>query len=329
MPSRRSLSAALTVFALLTAGTAVPAYAQTAVAPVVVTPAQALAVLKGYTATVNTANKTYNTALRDTVEGGAARLLDDADYRLSTLLGYSTYLPIKDVSPRVLVPRQAHYPAVFVALTRLKYGTQPAGTYTYALLFQKASATAAWKMTASPDFSSADIPKFAPDKDGYLPSLDPSTLSVTPAALYPALLKAENLAGAGKKPSAAWAYNSLWRNYLTVPVSATLDVHESFASTHLAPVCLSSRTGALCIASSTNVEVDTLTQAELASGSRYVIDSQDLQYNAGGIAQGRYTQLRTVGQRQVAIIVPRKHSTTKLTVTGLLWGPISGTGSVG
>jgi hypothetical protein len=329
MPSTRSLSAALTTFALLIAGTATPAYATAAAAPVVVTQAQALAVLKAYTATVNKANKTYDTALRDTVEGGAARLLDDADYRLSAIVDYKPYLPIKNVTPRVLVPRQTHYPAVFVALTRTQYGTNPVGKFSYAMVFQKASSTAAWKMTASPTFAAADLPTFAPDKDGYLPALDTSTLSVTPAALYPALLKAENLAGSGKKPSPAWANNSVWRDDVTVAQADVADYRETYASSHLAPVCIASRTGALCIASSIDLQLATLGATEVAAGTRYDIDSPDLQYNAGGIAQGRYLQIRTVAQRQVAIIVPRKHSATKLAVTGLLWGPISGTGVLG
>lgn len=332
------MPAALAVLALLTAGVtaaAGPASAATVrtsatvKTPVaVVTPSQALAVVKAYRATVNEANKTYDTALRDTVEGGAARVSDDADYRLSTTLGYETYLPIKDVGLRVLVPLQSHYPAVFVALTRTKYGTNAAGKYTYALLFQKASSQAAWKMTASPSFSSAALPVFAPDKNGYLPALDASTLAVQPAALYPALLKATNLAGTGQHPSAAWAFNSIWRDDLVLSAADRVDRRQTYSSNHIAPVCIATRTGGLCFTSAAEVEVDTLSPAELAQGYTYVIDTMDRQYNAGGVAQGSYVTLRTVQQVQAAVVVPRKGAAAKLALNGVLFSTISGTGTL-
>ena len=332
MPLRRSLPAALAVLALLTAGVTAdsgPASAATVKSSVpVVTPNQALAVVKAYRATVNEANKTYDTSLRDTVEGGAARVSDDADYRLSTSVGYEAYLPIKDVGLRVLVPLQSHYPAVFVALTRTRYGTNAAGKYTYALLFQKSSSQAGWKMTASPSFSSAALPVFSLDKNGYLPALDASTLAVQPAALYPALLKATNLAGAGQDPSAAWALNSIWRDDLVLSAADRVDRRQTYGSNHIAPVCIAIRTGGLCFASAAEVEVDTLTPAELGQGFTYVIDSMDRQYNAGGVAQGSYTMLRTVQQVQAAVLVPRKGASTKLSLNGVLFSTISGTGTL-
>jgi hypothetical protein len=323
-------TAALTTLTLTAVTmTGAVAQAKTATPAVVITPAQAATVLATYATTVNQANATYDTALRDTVEGGSQRQLDDADYRLSILLGYGTYLRIKDVAPRIYLPRQTRYPAVFVVFTRTKYGNEATSTGSNALLFQKASSVAPWRVTASPGFDKADLPAFAVDKNGYLPTLDAATLSVTPAVLYPALLKAENLAATGHQPSAAWAYNSTWKQDLSLSRADAVDQHLTFSSTHLAPVCLATKIGALCFTSSAEVETDTLTDAELANGVRYTVDTRDTQYNAGGVPQGRYTMLRTVRQRQIAVVVPRKPTKAKLNVIGETWGTISGRGTIG
>ncbi|MDX6257037.1 MAG: hypothetical protein QOJ11_3371 [Frankiales bacterium] len=330
MPSPTRALAALTTAVALSALTSIGASAAQAAAPakVVVTPAQALAVVGSVARTLNKADLDYNTALQDTVETGAARVADDGDFRISKLVGFPPYRPFSYVGTRIYLPRQTHYPARFLALTHGKSAGQPASKDTVALVFQRASASSRWKLSAAVSFAPAAVPAITVGKDGYLPDLAPSTLAVTPKAMYPALLKAQGIAARGGKPSAAWAYNSLWRSRLSLPAAQAVDTHETFSSTHLAPICFASKIGALCLTSTKVVRLETSTAQELAAGVYWNVNSPDDRYSEGGVAQGRYSAIRTVAQRQLAVVIPRKQAKTKLAVTAENWSPISGRGTL-
>lgn len=331
MPLKRALAASLASvvpIALLLTGAAAPAAAATA-PPSVVTPAQALAIVKTFQAANNKAFDHNDQALLAKVEGGSARDIDAADLRISAKLGFHfDGDDITALGTKVYVPRQTHYPAVFLAVFRPKFGTDKPERYTSATLFQKAGRTSAWKVTDQPAIATGTV-AFSVDKAGYIPTLVPSTLAVSPTAFSPAVLKGLNRAGSGRAPSAAWAFNSTWRNYLFVPKADRADVHWAYTSSHHAPVCLAAKAGGLCFASATMVRSYKLTSTELSTGVRWVVDSANLQFEYGGVAQGDYTTLRTVAQRQVAVLVPRKGSTAKLQLVAETWGPITGKGTLG
>ena len=107
------------------------------------------------------------------------------------------------------------------------------------------------------------------------------------------------------------------------------DQSYTFSSTHLAPVCIAAVHGALCFVSTMDVLTRSLTTAEQAAGTRWVVDTMDKQYDSAGVAQGSYVALRTVQERQLAIVVPKKKSAAKLVVASEYDSPISGTGTIG
>lgn len=331
MFTKRAMLTVLSACGLVSAATVLPAQAVATapLAPPVITPAQAATVFAGYTVTENKANKTYDQALMDTVLAGSARQLGDADYRISQAVGYAPYLPVTHVGTRILMARQTGYPAEFLVLTRDKWGSQKTQTITAALLFQKADANSDWQLTNNVGLAAADVPSFAVDSSGYLPTLAVATLQVAPAALAPALLKAETLAEQGHAPSAAWADDSLWKQDLSQPAAWAHDQAYTFSSSHLAPVCLAATKGAVCFASSLDVRLRTLTAAETAAGSRWTVKDIDSAYDDGGLAAGSYTTMRTVQERQVVVVVPRKKAGARLVVTGDSYGPISGKGTLG
>ncbi|MDX6211082.1 MAG: hypothetical protein QOF82_169 [Frankiales bacterium] len=330
MPRPSRALAALTLTAALTTATTIGASGAqaAATAKVVVTPAQALAVVSSVARTQNKADLNYDIALQDTVETGAARMADDGDFRISKIVGYSPYPPFSYVGTRVYLPRQTHYPALFLALTHVKTAGQRTSTDTLALVFQRASASARWKVSAEVSFAAGAVPAFSVGSNGYLPALAPSTLAVTPTAMYPALLTAQGLAARGGKPSAAWAYNSLWKTQLSLSAAQAADTHETFSSTHLAPVCFASKVGALCLTSTKEVRLETSTAQELAAGIFWNVRTVDDRYNEGGVALGSYATIRTVALRQLAVLIPRKQAKAKLAVTAAIETPIAGSGTL-
>jgi hypothetical protein len=329
MPRPRRALAALTITAALSAAATIGASAAqaAATAKVVVTPAQALAVVSSVAKTQNKADLSYDSALLDTVETGAARMADDGDFRISKVVGYPPYPPFSYVGTRVYLPRQTHYPAQFLALTHVKTAGHPASTDSLALVFQRASASSRWKLSAQVSFARGSVPAFTVGSSGYLPALAPSTLAVTPTAMYPALLTAQGLAARGGKPSAAWAYNALWKTQLSLTAGQAADTHETFSSTHLPPVCFASKLGALCLTSTKEVRLETSTAQELTAGIYWNVNTIDDRYNEGGVAQGSYATIRTVALRQLAVLIPRKQANAKLAVTAESWTPMAGRGT--
>lgn len=337
MPSLRALPAVLTSIATtialtvgsLAAGTVVaaPASASTAAAPVV-TPASARAAMTAVAKVLSKAGETYDVALQSTVEAGAAKAADNADFRISRLVGYDPYKPFRWTGTRVFLTRQTHYPATFLALAHFRWAGSAANKDVVGLVFQKASSKARWRLVGDIGFGGGPVPAFTVGKDGYLPALVPSALMVTPAAMYPALVKAQNVAGRGGRPSAAWANNWLWKNYLSQTKVEAVDTHETFTSSHRAPLCFAATAGAFCLTSTREVRLRTSTPQELAAAEYWTVGSQEQQYEAGGIAQGSYATIRTVAQRQLAVVIPYKKKGAQLSVTAEYWSPLAGKGTL-
>jgi hypothetical protein len=330
MPSSRTIAAAVTTVAL-SAGSVLSLSATASAATVaspVVTPKTALAATNAVAKVLSKAGTTYDKRLQDTVDAGASQVADDGDFRVSQKVGYEAYRPFTWVGTTVYVPRQTHYPATFLALTHYKSAGSATSKDPVALVFVKASSKARWHVVAAVGLTATSVPRFSVGKDGFLPTLATSTLMVTPTAMYPALLKAQTLAARGAKPSAAWAYNSVWKKYLSQTRTEAIDTHETFTSTHHAPLCFASTVGAFCLTSSTEVRLQTSTAAELAAGLYWTVSSQEQQYDAGGIPLGSYATIRTVAQRQLTVVIPRKKKGAKLVVTAEYWSPLSGVGTL-
>ena len=114
-----------------------------------------------------------------------------------------------------------------------------------------------------------------------------------------------------------------------MPPADKNDVHWTYTSSHHAPVCLAARPGRCASRPADMIRSYKLTGAELSSGVRWIVDDANLQFEYGGVAQGDYTTLRTVAERQVAVLVPHLHSSAKLQLVAETWGPISGKGTLG
>jgi hypothetical protein len=142
-------------------------------------------------------------------------------------------------------------------------------------------------------------------------------------------LTAQAAAAAGGRPSPAWAFNSVWRHDLTVAAHFRPDFIETVSSTHRPPVCFADVAGALCFVSTVEVQQETLTPEELASGVRWKVASADDQVNNGGVAQGSYIALHIVAERESALQVPRKGSSAKIAVLCESWDALSGDGTIG
>jgi hypothetical protein len=74
--------------------------------------------------------------------------------------------------------------------------------------------------------------------------------------------------------------------------------------------------------------LQTSTPAELASGVFWTISTQDQQYDAGGLPPGNYATIRTVAQRQLAVVIPRATNSARLSVTAEFWSPVAGKGTL-
>jgi hypothetical protein len=330
MPRRSHYAAALTVAVSLAAAmtVAVPAAQATTSAAVIVTPAQARVIEAAYDVTNNKANATNDIALQDKHEEGGARALDDALFRVAIKVGVASDTPYKAEGVQVFVPRQTSYPAFFLSYIHPKFSGEATSKYVSATLFERDSAASTWKATEATFFSAGDAAKLTVDKDGYIPTLVPSTLSVSPAKLYAAWIAAQNAIGKGGKPSAAWAYNSVMRG-VVLPAADVTDDHLVSSSAHFPALCLASTAGGLCFLTTTIVADFSLTPAEIAAGNRYPIVNSGDQVNAGGVALGSYTSLHVVEQRAVAIDVPRLRGKGGLALLGFNYGATSGRGTLG
>ena len=271
----------------------------------VVTPAQAKVVVLAYNVANNKANATYDTALQDKHEEGPARAVDDALFRVARKVGIGPLPANSLVGTKVYVPRQTSYPAVFVAFSHPQEKGEPVSTFTAAFVFRKDSSKATWKLADETNFAGAG-PAMAVGKDGYLATVAPSTLQMTPALLYPSWIVAQTLAGRGANAPAYWARTGLFKRY--VVLSAALATHDRrvASSEHFAPICVASAAGALCFVSTLLSDDLTLTPAEVAAGAGYHVDTADDQMALGGVDRGVYLSLHLVSQRSVAIAVPRK-----------------------
>src|ERR1700712_2596928 len=161
--------AALTAAASMVVTLAAP-LARAATPAVVVTPAQAQAIVASYIVVNNKANATYDTALQDKHEEGAARAVDDALFRIARKVGVGPLPASAAVGTKVFVPRQTGYPAVFVALLHPKLKGQAASAFTAAFVFRRDSAKATWKVADGTTFPGAG-PALTLGADGYLPTL--------------------------------------------------------------------------------------------------------------------------------------------------------------
>ena len=324
MPRPLRSLAALTATASLLVTLAAP-LARASPVVVVVTPAQAQAIVLSFIAVNNKANATYDTVLQDKHEEGAARAVDDALFRIAKRVGVGPLPATAAVGTRVFVPRQTGYPAVFVALLHPKLKGQPASAFTAAFVFRRDSARATWKVADGTTFPGAG-PALALGADGYLPTLRPQTLLATPTALYPLWIAAQNRAARGATVPAVWARNSLFRKYIVLSASAAAHDRVGASSAHFAPLCVASTVGALCFVVTTTVDDLTLSPAEVAAGAGYRVDTVDQQISLGGIDRGVYDNLHFVSQRSVAITVPRKGAKGTLQLVGYDSEAVAGRG---
>jgi hypothetical protein len=328
MSRRLQHLAVLTATASLVVTMASPlAHAATGAAAVVVTPTQAKAIVQAYEKANNKANATFDTALQDKHEEGAAKAVDDAVFRVAKKVGVLPFPAVTAVGVKVLVPRQTAYPAIFVAFLHPKEAGQSTAKFTDALVFKRDSASSPWRVADGTAFPAA-APAFTVDKDGYIPALTTSALSVTPAQVYPSWIKAQNVAGRGGTASATWAQNSLFKRFVALPAAATVDNRLTASSAHFAPLCVASVTGALCFVSTAIVDDVGLTKAERAAGDGYKVSTVDDQASLGGVAPGVYVALHVVGQRSVAIIVPRRGGKGGVALVGYVSQATAGRGTL-
>jgi hypothetical protein len=301
--------------------TATPASA----AAVVITPAQAKALVTSYFPPNNKANAHYDTALQDTLESGSAAYMDDASFHIAKHVALPHGAAFFGTGIRVFVPRQTSYPALFVA----EYHQVTAGKTskdTQLLLFRKASAKDRWRVVSEPYVYSGDpLPSFTVGKGGYIPTLKTSTLSVSPAALNKSWLTTQGAASRKVAVPAGWAKTPLLREFFGHSSGDAAET-DSFSATKWAPMCVASKTGALCFTSTVWHSNLTLELDLIEQGYHLTISTPQDRYTAGGVAKGNYWSIREVSQREAAIVVPAKGKSGGLQFLASTFGPVSGTG---
>jgi hypothetical protein len=132
--------------------------------------AEAAAALAKFTAVNNRVGRTYDSKGVAAVESGALGTTDEAGLRAKHAnhpQGNSGYRPLVFSDSRYLIPRQVGWPKYFVVDTATNRGS----TARWLLVFRRAAAGQPWKASYVASVPTAEVPKFAQDKDGYAVAL--------------------------------------------------------------------------------------------------------------------------------------------------------------
>ncbi|BEP13061.1 hypothetical protein acdb102_13720 [Acidothermaceae bacterium B102] len=310
--TRAALALAATSALLLTGTTftAVTASAA-AVATPVITPAQALKTLAAYFPANNKANAKHSTAIINTIETGAPAFEDESFNDIAHTLHLPPGSPFTGAAPKVFVPYQTSYPAVFVAQFRYKNPGQPADKKSVVyFLFGKAKATDTWRLSASSVVGTGSpLPVFTLDSSGYLPPLP--TLSVGRAQLETLWVKALRTSSiTGKVPGKPWKSNSLLASFAKYETNSTTPYrHLTYTSTPWAPVCVAASGGGLCFASVGFSDAIKVAAADAAQGMHFTVSTVAEQIATGGLPQGAYLALTTYRVRDSLLLVAKKGAT--------------------
>ncbi|UWE08763.1 hypothetical protein [Actinacidiphila bryophytorum] len=128
--------------------------------------AEAATVLAHFTEVNNQVGRSYDAKAVTAVESGALGTTDEAGLRAKHTnhpQGNPHYKPLVFSDSRYLIPRQVGWPKYFVVDTATNRGS----TSRWLLVFRRAAAGAPWKASYVAAVATADMPKFAQDKDGY------------------------------------------------------------------------------------------------------------------------------------------------------------------
>jgi len=301
----RAALATAAASAVLLAGSAfnAGAAAATAAAGPVITPAQALKTLSAYFPVNNKANAQHSNAIINEIETGAPAFEDQSLNDIAHMLHLPPDGPFSDAAPKVFVPRQTTYPAVFLAQFRYKNPGQPANKKAVVyFLFSKATAKDKWRVSDTSLVSSGDpLPVFTVDKDGYLPPLP--ALSVGRAQLETLWVKTlRSTSTTGKVPGKPWKPNALLASFPKYETDSTTPYrHLTYKATPWAPVCVAANGGGLCF-----VSVAFSDAIKPAAGMHFTLSSVDDQVRAGGLPQGDYAELTTYRVRESLMVVAKK-----------------------
>ncbi|WP_333768140.1 hypothetical protein [Streptomyces sp. IBSBF 2435] len=127
---------------------------------------EAARVLANFAAVNNRVGKVYDAGGIGAVESGALGTTDEAGLRAKHANhpdGNAGFRPLAFSDPRYLIPRQVGWPKYFVADT----ATNRATGARWLLVFRRSAAGQPWKAVYVASVATADVPKFARDKDGY------------------------------------------------------------------------------------------------------------------------------------------------------------------
>lgn len=131
---------------------------------------EAARVLANFAAVNNRVGRSYDAKGVAAVESGALGTTDEAGLRAKHTnhpKGNPGYQPLAFSDSRYLIPRQVGWPKYFVADT----ATNRADGTRWLLVFRRAAAGQPWKASYVASVATADLPKFARDKDGYAVAL--------------------------------------------------------------------------------------------------------------------------------------------------------------
>lgn len=149
--------------------------------------AEAAAALAHFTAVNNRVGATYDSQGVAAVEAGALGTTDEAGLRAKHTNhpeGNAGYRPLVFSDSRYLIPRQVGWPKFFVVDTATNRGS----TSRWLLVFRRAAAGRPWKASYVAAVPTADVPRFARDKDGYAVALG---LAGTDLMVQPGKLSAD------------------------------------------------------------------------------------------------------------------------------------------
>ena len=288
----------------------------------VLTPRQAAGAVAAYISGNNRANARLDFALQDKHERDVVALVDDTYFRFARTSGNVSIPSFTAVGLRVIVPRQAAYPATFLAILKRSISAK-ASDETLLWLFRRDSKSDSWRVSSAAAVpATVALPVFAVDADGYTPRLAERAMAVSPDRVRVAWLAADRAGAQHRAPSTAWARSA----FLTAVISPSfadgaIDTRSSFAATHYAPTCLATAGGALCLLS---VAVTDHLQ-EVPGRHWNVNDNSDSAYD-GGIPVGHYATLTLRNIEQVAVEVTGAPANPTLRLVGRQTNTLSGTG---
>jgi len=145
-----------------------------------ITQDEALEAVDAFMNANNEANSTLDTAILVDIETGSAAALDEAWYRGQRTLGETAASTFTWDDVEVYVPRVETYPASFLASVSYQV-EDPPNTGVQIQVYEKASATASWKLSHYDNMAPGTaLPALDVDDEGYLTELDPADLAVLP-----------------------------------------------------------------------------------------------------------------------------------------------------